>query len=82
MKNVKKDIVTPVLVLSAHTLALGLVRSLGPKEIPLYLVSYDKKDMAYKSKYVRECYYLPYPERNSNDFVRCFIFTSIIYMDY
>ncbi len=69
MKNVKKDIVTPVLVLSAHTIALGVVRSLGPKGIPLYLVSFDKKDMAYKSKYVRECYYLPHPERNSNDFV-------------
>ena len=57
------------MVLSAHAIALGVVRSLGPKGIPLYLVSYDKKDMAYKSKYVRECYYLPHPERNSNDFV-------------
>jgi len=69
LKNVKKDIVTPVLVLSAHTIAMGVVRSLGLKGIPLYLVSYDKKDMAYKSKYVEECYYLPHPERNSNDFV-------------
>lgn len=69
MKNLKKDIVTPVLVLSAHAIALGVVRSLGPKGIPLYLVSYDKKDMAYKSKYVKEYFYLPHPERNSNDFV-------------
>ena len=69
MKNVKKDIFTPVLVLSAHTIALGVVQSLGPKGIPLYLVSFDKKDMAYESKYVRECFYLPHPERNSNDFV-------------
>lgn len=69
MKNVKKNIGTPVLVLSAHTIALGVVQSLGPKGIPLYLVSFDKKDMAYKSKYVRECFYLPHPERNSIDFV-------------
>ena len=65
----KNDTFTPVLVLSAHTIALGVVQSLGPKGIPLYLVSFDEKDMAYKSKYVRECFYLPHPERNSNDFV-------------
>jgi predicted ATP-grasp superfamily ATP-dependent carboligase len=60
----------PVLILSAHAIALGVVRSLGPAGVPVYLVSYDKKDMAHKSKYVRECFFLPHPEKNQDAFIQ------------
>ena len=69
MNNIIQDITTPVLILSAHAIALGVVRSLGPKGIPLYLVSYDPRDMAYKSRYVKEYFYLPHPEMHNDDFI-------------
>jgi predicted ATP-grasp superfamily ATP-dependent carboligase len=60
---------TPVLILSAHTIALGVVRSLSPLRVPVYLVSYDKKDMAHKSKYIAGHYTLPHPENNAPAFI-------------
>ncbi len=67
-KKNRKD-ATPVLILSAHTIALGMVRSLSSLGIPIYLVSYDKKDMAYKSKYIAGHYTLPHPEHSPAEFV-------------
>lgn len=63
------DTKTPVLVLSAHTIGLGVARSLSPLDVPVYLVSYDPKDMAYKSKYIRGHYNLPHPEHNEAEFI-------------
>ena len=59
----------PVLVLSGHTIALGVVRSLGSNGVPVYLVSYDKKDMAQKSRYLKGSFVLPHPEKNTEDFI-------------
>jgi predicted ATP-grasp superfamily ATP-dependent carboligase len=59
----------PVLVLSGHTIALGVVRSFGPSGIPVYLVSYDNKDMAQKSKYIKKTFYLPHPEKSADKFI-------------
>lgn len=61
--------ITPVLVLSGHTIALGVVRSFGPYGIPIYLVSYDKKDMAQKSRYLTKTFYLPHPEKSAEKFI-------------
>ena len=61
---------TPVLILSAHTIALGVVRALSAKGIPLYLVSYEKKDMAHKSKHVKETFFLPHPEKETSGFIK------------
>lgn len=69
MKPMNNRETVPVLVLSAHTIALGVVRSLGPQGVPLYLVSYDRKDMAHKSRYVKECFFLPHPENHAAAFV-------------
>lgn len=60
---------TPVLILSAHAIALGIVRALSSRNIPLYLVSYDKMDMAHKSKYIKGHYVLPHPEHHAEAFV-------------
>jgi len=35
----------PAIVLSGHTMALGVVRSLGTMGVPVIMVHYDKKDM-------------------------------------
>ena len=69
MKPIIKNSVTPVLILSAHTIGLGVVRALGLKGVPVYIVSYDKKDMACKSKFVEEYFRLPHPEQNSGEFI-------------
>ena len=61
---------TPVLILSAHTIALGLARAIGSQGIPVYLVSYDSKDMAYKSKYIRDHFVLPHPEHHAAAFLQ------------
>jgi len=70
LKTRNKNKSTPVLILSAHAIALGVVRSLGGKGIPLYLVSYEKTDMAHKSKYIRETFFLPHPEKNTDEFIK------------
>lgn len=59
----------PVLVLSGHTIALGVVRSFAPYGVPIYLVSYDKKDMAQKSRYLKKTFYLPHPEKSDEKFI-------------
>lgn len=65
----KQKPAVPVLVLSGHTIALGVVRSLGRQGVPVHLVSYDRKDMAPCSKYVRSCRILPHPEKQPEEFV-------------
>lgn len=59
----------PVLILSGHAIALGVIRSLGSKGVPVYVVSYDTKDMAYKSKFIQHHFVLPHPEKNSVEFI-------------
>jgi predicted ATP-grasp superfamily ATP-dependent carboligase len=69
MKKITHNNFYPILILSAHTIALGVVRALASKRIPIYLVSYDKKDMACKSKFIKDFFFLPHPEQNSEEFV-------------
>ena len=59
----------PVLILSGHAIALGVIRSLGSKGVPVYVVSYDTKDMAYKSKFIQQHFVLPHPEKNAEEFI-------------
>lgn len=59
----------PVLILSGHAIALGVIRSLGSKGVPVYVVSYDTKDMAYKSKFIQQHFVLPHPEKNTAEFI-------------
>ncbi|NCD32807.1 MAG: hypothetical protein EOL87_05235 [Spartobacteria bacterium] len=69
MKKMMREGVVPVLILSAHTIALGMARALGPKGVSIYLASYDDKDMAQKSKYVSDCFPLAHPEQHAADFI-------------
>ncbi len=58
-----------VIVLSAHNIALGLVRSLGRAGIPTVVISYQKSDMAQASRYVKEAFSAPHPEELQQQFV-------------
>jgi predicted ATP-grasp superfamily ATP-dependent carboligase len=59
----------PAIVLSSYTMGLGVIRALGSMGVPVIVVYYDKKDMGYVSKYVREKIVSPHPERAESDFV-------------
>ena len=43
---------TPAVVLSGHTMALAVVRSLGRAGVPVVVLHYDARDMAKASRYV------------------------------
>lgn len=60
---------TPVIVLSTHNIGLGVIRALGRHRIPLIAVYYQKQDMGYVSRYVRERVVAPHPEESQADFI-------------
>jgi len=65
----KGDKMKPAVVLSGHTMALGVVRSLGIKGVPVIMVHYDEKDMGHVSKYITHSFISPHPERQEEQFV-------------
>lgn len=59
----------PAIVLSTHTMGLGVIRALGIMGVPVIAVYYDDSDMGYVSKYVEESIYAPHPEKFKDQFV-------------
>ena len=59
----------PAIVLSTHTMGLGVIRSLGIVDIPIVAVHYDSGDMGYLSKYVKERIHAPHPEKYEDQFI-------------
>ncbi|WP_455208412.1 carboxylate--amine ligase [Kaarinaea lacus] len=59
----------PAIVLSGHTMALGVVRALGEKGVPVVIVHYDERDMGHVSKYVTHQIQSPHPEKNQSEFI-------------
>ena len=63
--------ITPAIVLDGHLKsALSIVRSLGQKNIPVYVGSERKTGMALHSKYVSGKFMYPSPYRDQDAFVR------------
>jgi len=60
---------TPVIVLGCHKLGLGVIRALGELNIPIVGLCYNKMDMGYVSKYVKETIYAPHPEKFEKQFI-------------
>ncbi len=56
-------------VLSSHTTGLGVTRALGEKGVPVTVFYYEKNDMGYVSKYVKEAFYSPHPEDAEEAFI-------------
>lgn len=59
----------PAIILSAHTMALGVVRALGTKGVPVVVVTYDPKDTAQCSKYVTAQVFAPHPLEDEEGFI-------------
>lgn len=63
----------PAVILSCHTMGLGVVRSLGIMGVPIIVVYYEKGDMGYVSKYVKEKVFAPHPEHSEEQFISLLI---------
>lgn len=57
------------IILSGHTMALGVVRSLGRMGVPVVLIHYDGRDMAHVSRYVVAAIPAPHPEKCREEFI-------------
>jgi D-aspartate ligase len=64
-----KTAVRPAIVLSTHTMGLGVIRALGVIGIPVVAIYYDRNDMGYVSKYVKEKIYIAHPEKAESRFI-------------
>ena len=60
----------PAVILSGHTTALGVIRSLGMMGVPIINVYYQRQDMGQVSKYVSQRVFAPHPEKNEEQFIR------------
>ena len=69
MDNLYEKKMTPAIVLSSHTIGLGLIRALGIAGVPVIVVYYDKNNMGYVSKYVNNSIFAPHPERNEKEYI-------------
>lgn len=59
----------PAIVLSSHNTGLGVIRALGSKGVPITSVYYQKSDMGYVSRYVRQRIFAPHPEHREEEFI-------------
>ncbi len=60
---------TPVIVVSCYTMALGVIRSLGERAVPIVAVQFDKRDFAQRSRYVAEVHRVPRPDAQEGEFI-------------
>ena len=65
----KKMNKNPAIVLSSHTIGLGLIRALGIAGIPVIVVYNSKGDMGYVSKYVHTTVFATHPEKNAKEYI-------------
>ncbi len=61
--------IPPALVVSGHTMALGVVRALGEAGVPVAVAHYDPRDMAQSSRYVFAALRIPHPLYDEAGFV-------------
>lgn len=65
----KNESLTEAVVLSTHTMGYGVIRSLGIMGVPITAVYYNKSDIGYLSKYVKNSVKSPHPEKNEAEFI-------------
>jgi predicted ATP-grasp superfamily ATP-dependent carboligase len=68
--NVVRQKKPPAIVLGAHKIGLGIIRSLGREGVPVCSVYYHDKDMGQVSKYVIGKYRCPHPEKDEEQFLK------------
>ena len=59
----------PAVVLSAHTIGLGVIRSLGAMGIPVRSIYHETNDMGHVSRYVADRRRFCHPERRELEFI-------------
>ena len=64
------------IVASGATHGLGVVRSLGRTGVPITVVSYDKRDIAPSSRFVRQTIRAPHPDADEARFVAVLLETA------
>jgi D-aspartate ligase len=64
---------TTAIVVSGSTHALGVVRGLGRKGVPVVVVSYDRRDIATSSRFVRAVIRTSHPDRGQAQFVNALL---------
>lgn len=57
------------IILSAHTLGLGVIRALGSMGVPIIAYSYQAMDVGHVSKYVRKAVHCVHPEKDEVSFI-------------
>src|ERR687894_517421 len=67
---------TRAIVVSGATHGLGVVRSLGRQGVPVTVVSYDRRDIAQRSKYVGDVIRVPHPDKDEAQFVKVLLETA------
>jgi len=59
----------PALVLSTGTAALGVIRSLGRRGVPVIALYHDKSEIGWVSRYAHEAFQAPHPEHEEQALV-------------
>lgn len=59
----------PAIVISGHTMGLGVVRALAQMGVPVVMLHHDPRDMAHVSKYIDKALRVPHPEHNAAEFL-------------
>jgi predicted ATP-grasp superfamily ATP-dependent carboligase len=75
MNQTIKDL-KPAVVLSTHNIGLGVIRALGQHGVPVVAIYYQKQDMGYVSRYVKERIPAPHPEKAERKFIDVLIDTA------
>lgn len=57
------------IVISGHTMGLGVIRGLAKCDVPVVLLSYDKADPGTVSRYVQHNMAVPHPTKQENEFI-------------
>jgi predicted ATP-grasp superfamily ATP-dependent carboligase len=71
----------PAIVLSTHNTGLGIIRALGGNAVPIVAIYYQKRDMGYVSKYVKEKVLAPHPEDSEKQFIDLLVDRANCYGD-
>jgi predicted ATP-grasp superfamily ATP-dependent carboligase len=64
---------TTAIVVSGSTHALGVVRGLGRQGVPVVVVSYDRRDIATSSRFVRDVVRTSHPDKGEVQFVNALL---------
>ena len=57
----------PAVILTSHTMGLGVIRALGRMGVPIIVFYYENKDFGYLSKYVVEKNYVSHAEKSEDE---------------